>query len=170
MKRILLGAIVSAHGIRGEVLVKTFTAEPESIADYGALTDEAGAAPLTLTVVRATPKGVVARVAGVPDRTAAEKLKGRALYVPRSRLPAPDEDEFYHEDLIGLHAVAPDGAAIGEVISVQNFGAGDLLELRLTGQKATELVAFTRETVPAIDFAAGTLTVVMPAVAPDDED
>jgi 16S rRNA processing protein RimM len=169
MKLILLGAIVSAHGIRGEVLVKTFTAEPEAIADYGPLTDETGAAPLTLTIVRVTGKGVVARLAGVADRTAAEKLKGRALYVARDRLPAPAEDEFYHEDLIGLRAMAPDGASIGEVIAVHNYGAGDLLELRLAGQKATELVAFTRDTVPAIDFAAGTLTVVMPAVASDED-
>ena len=162
MKRILLGAIASAHGIKGEVLVKSFTGDPASVASYGPLTDEAGLRPITLDIVRVTPKGVIARVAGAPDRTAAEKLKGRQLYVERARLPEPDEDEFYHEDLIGLRAVAPDGATIGSVVAVQNYGAGDLLEIRRDGVKATDLVPFTRAAVPAIDFKAGQLVVVMP--------
>lgn len=181
MKRILLGTIASAHGIRGEVLVKTFTGDPAAIASYGALTDEAGGQPLTLAIVRVTPRGVIARVTlaapgnsptrgAITDRTAAEALKGRKLFVERARLPPPADDEFYHEDLIGLAAVAPNGAALGVVVAVQNYGAGDLLEIRRHGARATELVPFTRAVVPVIDITGQRVTVMMPEVADDQAD
>jgi 16S rRNA processing protein RimM len=168
MKRILLGAIASAHGIKGEVLVKTFTGDPAAVADYGPLTDDAGGYPLTLRIVRVTPKGVIARVDGAPDRTAAERLKGRQLYVERSRLPPADADNFYHEDLIGLAAVAPDGRPVGTIVAVQNYGAGDLLEVRQTGAATTDLVPFTKAHVPSLDIAGGRLTLVMPSFSDDD--
>ena len=162
-KRILLGEITGVHGIRGDVLVRAHTADPEAIADYGPLSDEAGAAPLTLKVLRQTPKGaIIARVKGISDRNGAEALKGRKLYVARDAMPEPSEDEFYHADLIGLAAVDAAGVALGEVVAVQNFGAGDLLEIRMSGTKRTELVAFTKAVVPGIDFLARRLTVVMP--------
>jgi 16S rRNA processing protein RimM len=158
VNRILLGRIAGAHGIRGEVLIKTFTGRPEDIAAYGSL-DDGGGRSFTVQVVRVTPKGVIARIAGVGDRTAAEALKGGSLYVERDRLPAPAEGEFYHTDLIGLAAVDPDGRPLGEVVAVHNHGAGDLLELRLAETGKTELVAFTDTFVPEVDLAARRIVV-----------
>ena len=169
-RRILLGQIASAHGIRGEVLIKSFAANPEDIAAYGPLEDESGYGRVALSVVRVTPKGVIARVAGVDDRTAAEKMKGVKLYVQRAKLPKAEAGEYYHADLIGLKAVDPDGADIGEIISVPNFGAGDLIEVRLTGTPQTELVPLTDACVPSIDLERGVAVVVMPIAVDDDGD
>lgn len=160
-KRILLGEIGAAHGIRGDVMVRTFTVAPAAIADYGPLTDAAGGAPLKLKVLRVTPKGVVARIAGIADRNGAEALRGRKLYVLRAAMPEPEEDAFYHEDLVGLAAVDAAGAAIGKVVGVQNYGAGDLLEVRLAAGGGNELVPFTKAFVPQVDIAAGRVVVVM---------
>lgn len=170
-KLILLGEITGAHGIRGEVLVRSYTGDPEAIADYGALTDADGNAPLMLKVLRLTPKGaVVARVQGVADRNAAEALKGRKLYVARAAMPEPgDSDEFYHADLVGLAAVDAEGNSLGEVVAVVNYGAGDLLEIKLAGARGTELVPFTKAFVPEIDLTSRRLVVVMPVAAPDAE-
>ncbi len=161
--RILLGRIAGAHGIRGEVLIKTFTAAPENVGAYGPLSDESGTRTFKLKSARATPKGVVARLQGVDDRNGAEALKGIALYIERDRLPAAAEGEFYHADLIGLAAVDGDGKPIGEIVAVQNYGAGDLLEIRLAGSSKTELVPFTDAAVPEVDIAARRVVVVMPA-------
>ncbi len=163
-QRILLGEITGAHGIRGEVLVRSYTSNPEAIADYGALTDEIGAAPLSMKVLRMTPKGaVVVRVKGVADRNGAEALKGRKLYVARQAMPEPnDEDDFYYADLIGLAAVDPESNALGKIVAVQNFGAGDLLEVRVTATNKTEFIPFTKACVPEVDITAGRVTVVMP--------
>ena len=167
--RILLGRIAGAHGIRGEVLVHTFTEVPENIGAYGALTDAGGVRQLNLKVVRVTPKGVIARVAGVADRNAAEVLKGVELYVERARLPPAADGEFYYADLIGLTAVGADGKTIGSIAAVQNFGAGDLLEVRLSGSSKTELVPFRDAFVPEVDLAARRVVVVLPsAVAEED--
>jgi 16S rRNA processing protein RimM len=150
--RILLGRIVGAHGIRGEVRITTFAARPEDVAAYGPLDDGAGRT-FKIEAVRATAKGVVARLAGIRDRTAAEALKGASLYVDRERLPAPNEGEFYHADLIGMAAINAEGGAVGEVVGVHNHGAGDILEIRLVGSGKTELVAFTDAFVPEVDLA-----------------
>src|SRR5688572_13949524 len=104
-RRVLLGHIAGAHGIRGAVLVRSYTAEPAAIAGYGALETEDGSARYVLSVEGATAKGLICRIAGVGDRTAAEALKGVALYVARDRLPPPDAGEYYHADLIGLAVV-----------------------------------------------------------------
>ena len=168
---ILLGRIVGAHGIRGDVIVHSFAAVPENIGSYGPLTDKAGTRSFKLRVLRTTPKGaVIARVAGIGDRNAADALKGVELYIAREKLPDPDEGEFYHADLIGLSAVGPDGAEIGEIIAVHNFGAGDLIEIRLAGGSKTELVVFSDRNVPSVDLASRRAVVVMPASAPDDGD
>ncbi|NOT72281.1 MAG: ribosome maturation factor RimM [Hyphomicrobium sp.] len=173
-RRILLGQIGSAHGIRGDVMVRTYTADPASIAAYGPLTDKDGARPLTLSVVRVTDKGVVARIKGVSDRNAAELLRGRELYVLRAKLPDADEAEYYHADLIGLEAVTEDGHPFGRVIAVQNFGAGDLLEIRVGDSRDVEFIPFTNACVPDVDIAAGRLTVVPPVLTgeagPDDRE
>jgi 16S rRNA processing protein RimM len=160
-ERILLGRVAGAHGIRGEVLIRTFTERPEDIATYGPL-DDGGGRTFQIEAARVTPKGVVARIAGVADRDAAEALKGAQLYVDRDRLPAPGEGRFYHADLIGLAAVDPEGRPLGEIVGVHNYGAGDLLELRLAGSGKTELVAFTEAFVPEIDLAARRAVVLLP--------
>ncbi len=168
--RILLGRIAGAHGIRGEVLIKTFTAAPENIGAYGPLSDETGTRTFKLKSARATPKGVVARLQGVDDRNGAEALKGIALYIERDRLPEAAEDEFYHADLVGLAAVSPDGKPVGEIIAVQNYGAGDLLEIRLAGSSKTELVPFTDAAVPQVDVAARRVVVLMPGTDETEEE
>ncbi len=167
---ILLGRIVGAHGIRGEVLVHSFAEEPGNIGSYGALSDKTGTRTFKLRVLRLTPKGaIVARISGISDRNAAEALKGVELYVARDKLPEPDEDEFYHADLVGLAAVAPDGVPIGEIVAVQNYGAGDLIEIRIPGRKDTELVPFSDRFVPEVDIPARKVVVVMPVSAADED-
>ncbi len=160
--RILLGHITGAHGIRGEVVVRTYTARPEDIGAYGPLEDESGTRAFVLASVRAGPKGVVVRIEGVRDRNAAEALKGAALHVPRSRLPDLPEGEFYQEDLVGLKAVDPGGRPVGTVVAVLNYGAGDILELEVPGARQTELIPFKSAYVPAVDIAGGRLTIVRP--------
>jgi 16S rRNA processing protein RimM len=162
--RVLLGRIAGAHGIRGEVLIKTFTAAPEDIGAYGPLSDVAGARAFRIAHARSTQKGVVARIEGVSDRNAAEALRGVDLYIARERLPAAPEGEFYHVDLVGLDAVDPQGNAVGEIVAAHNFGAGDLLEVRLIGSGKTELLPFTDAVVPEVDLVARRVVVVLPRV------
>lgn len=167
--RILVGEITGAHGIRGDVLVRSYTETPDAIASYGPLTDASGKKSYSLRVVRVTSKGIVARVAGIDDRNGAEPLRGTKLYIERSKLPATSEAEFYHADLIGLGAVAADGSALGKIVSVQNFGAGDLLELKpLEGE--TEFIPFESRWVPSVDIAAGLLVINRPVVTVDEDD
>ena len=167
---ILLGRITGAHGIRGEVIVHSYAEVAEDIAAYGPLADQAGARAFSLKVVRVTPKGVIARIKGVDDRNAAEALAGTELYIARDKLPKPAVDEYYHADLIGLSAVSPEGKAIGHIVAVDNFGAGDLLEIRLEDSLRTEFVAFTDACVPQVDIKAGCVVVVMPESGDGDED
>ncbi len=159
----LLGRIAGAHGIRGEVLIKSFTAAPEDIGAYGALSDADQKRSLRIASARTTQKGVVARIEGVSDRNAAEALRSVDLYVARDRLPPASEDEFYHADLIGLAVVDPQGNAVGEVVATHNFGAGDLLEVRLAGTSKTEFRPFTDAIVPEVDLQARRVVVVLPA-------
>lgn len=162
-KLILLGHVAGAHGIRGEVSIKTYTGAPQDIGAYGPLSDEAGVRKFTIKVVRVTPKGVViARIKGVDDRNAAEALQGTALHVARAKLPPADDAEFYHADLIGLTAVDAANQSIGRIVSVQNFGAGDLLELAFDAGGKTEFVPFTRAVVPQVDIPGGRVVVVVP--------
>ena len=169
--RILLGRIAGAHGIRGDVLIKTFTAVPENIGAYGPLSDQSGTRTFKIQNARVTPKGgVVARIKGVTDRNSAEALKGVDLFIERERLPAATEGEFYHTDLIGLPAVDRDGATVGEIMAVHNFGAGDLLEIRLAGSSKTELVPFTDAAVPEVDMTARRVVVVMPGADEAEEE
>ncbi len=160
--RVLVGRIGAAHGVRGEVLIQSYTEDPQAIGSYGPLLTEDGTRRIEIKFVRVTPKGIVARIAGIGDRNGVEALKGLALYVERARLPAAAEGEFYRADLVGLRAVAPDGAALGMIVAVDNYGAGDILELRLEGTHETELIPFADAYVPAVDIAAGTITVVLP--------
>jgi 16S rRNA processing protein RimM len=169
-QRVLLGEIISVHGIKGEVIVRCHTADPESISAYGALQDEGGRRAFTVTAVRTGPKGVIARIDGIQDRTAAEALRGTRLYVERAKLPMPDDGSYYVTDLVGLSAHDASGGRIGEVTAVHNFGAGDILELSVDGRTATELLPFTDAFVPAVDLTAGTVTVVLADGNEDGED
>ncbi len=168
-KRILLADIVSAHGIRGEVVLRTYTADPEDIGAYGALADESGSRSFRIVRAKAGTKGVIAQLAGISTRNQAEALRGTKLYVARAALPPPADGDYYHEDLIGLTVITPDGGTIGKVAAMQNFGAGDLLEIQLSGGKATEFVPFTDTYVPTVDIAAGTVVVIMPVMVGDPE-
>ena len=158
----LLGHIAGAHGIKGAVLVRSYTAEPEAIAGYGPLEDERGAARFTLTVEGATAKGLICRVAGVADRTEAERLKGAALYVARGRLPEPEAGAYYHADLIGLAAVTETGDRLGEVVEVLNFGAGDILEVRPKDAGRTVLYPMTEAVVRRVDLDGGVIVLAPP--------
>ena len=158
---VLLGRITGAHGIRGEVSLQSFTEVPEAIGSYGELQDARGTRRFRLSNVRFSGKRLTARVDGVSDRNAAEALAGQELFVARSRLPPAADDEFYHADLVGLIAHDGDGKEIGEVVAVQNFGAGDLLEVRLSGSQRTELFPFTKATVPVIDLPSRRLVITI---------
>ncbi len=160
--RICLGQIGAPHGVRGEVRLRSFTADPDAIAAYGPLETEDGHV-LQIESLRRAKDHFVARLAGVADRDAAERLTNVKLYVLRERLPAPDHaDEFYHADLIGLAVVDRGGEKLGTVIAVHNFGAGDLIEVRPTDGNATQMLPFNEATVPVVDLAAGRLVVELP--------
>ena len=169
-QRILLGRITTAHGIRGDVVIDSFTGAPEDIGAYGPLQSADGARDFTVKVVRVTPKGVIAHVKGVDDRNGAEALRGVDLFVARAKLPEADDGEFYYADLEGLRVENEAGEAIGKVVAVQNFGAGDLLEVRLGDERGTELIPFTDAFVPVVDIAAGRVVVVMPVATADGDE
>lgn len=168
MRRICLGVIAGVHGVRGLVKIKSFTQVPADIGAYGPLENESGSRRFEVAVKGEAKGAVLAAIAGIKDRDAAEALKGIRLYVAREALPAPeDEEEYYHADLIGLAAEDETGKALGTVVAVQNHGAGDILEIE-DQAGAGLLVPFTRAAVPRIDLAGGRLTVLVPAEAPDD--
>jgi 16S rRNA processing protein RimM len=168
--RVCVGALAGAFGVRGEVRLKSFCAEPEAVATYGPLHTEDGGRYFEVTLTRPIPGGFAARLSGVATREAAEALKGARLYAERERLPALPDDEFYHADLIGLSVQDTGGAPLGEVVAVHDHGAGDLLEVRLKGSKATVLLPFTLEAVPTVDLAARRIVADPPlGLFPGDE-
>ena len=164
--RICVGAIAAAHGIKGEVKIKTFTSEPLNIGTYGPVSDEAGARSFQLSQVRA-PGGaagdsvVIARLDGVTDRNGAEALRGLRLYIPRDALPPAEPDEYYHHDLVGLAVVLRSGERLGKIMAVHNFGAGDLLEVGRDGADSV-MVPFTDANVPVVDLTVGRVVIEPP--------
>ena len=159
---ILVGRVAGAFGVRGEVRVNAYTDDPVALVRYRDLMGADGGPALTLTTGRPHKGALVARAKEVSTREEAEALRGLELFVPRDLLPAPDEDEFYLADLIGLAAVSPEGAAIGRIKNVQNFGAGDLLEIA-PPSGPTWWLPFTNEAVPDVRIADGLVVVVRPA-------
>ena len=158
--RICVAQIGAAHGIRGEVRLRSFTEDPMAIASYGPLESEDGTRRFEIEALRPSKDLFVARLAGITDRNAAGALTNLKLYVSRDRLPPAKDGEFYHADLVGLAAVTPDGASLGTVTAIHNFGAGDVIEIKPESGGETLLVPFTDTTVPEIDLAAGRMVVV----------
>lgn len=166
--RILLGEITSVHGIKGEVVIRSYAATPEGIAAYGPLADAGGTRHYEIVPLRSGPKGVVARIKGIEDRSAAEHLRGTKLYVARAALPEPEDEAYYVTDLVGLSAADAAGRAFGKIVAVHNFGAGDIVEVAIDGTRTTELVPFTAATVPDVSIAAGSATIILPPETLDE--
>jgi 16S rRNA processing protein RimM len=159
---VCVAVVATAHGVRGALKLRCFTERPASVAAYGPVCDRRGRELLTLRVIGTTKDGVIAEASGVTSREAAERLRGTELYVPRSRLPEPDEGEFYHTDLIGLEAVDRAGRACGRVVGVANYGAGDVIEIA-PDEGETLLVPFTAAAVPEVDLAHRRVVIEPPA-------
>jgi 16S rRNA processing protein RimM len=160
-RNILLGAVIGAHGLKGEVKVKTFTRSPETLGAYGPLHTEDGRS-FTLTHWRSNrPDEAIVRFAEVTGRNAAEALKGTELFVSRAALPKAEADEFYHADLIGLRAEDQEGRVIGTVAALHNFGASDVIEITRDDGDSV-MLPFTREVVPLIEIEAGRVIIAAP--------
>jgi len=166
--RICVGAIAGSFGVKGEIRLKSFCAEPEDIATYGPLWSEDGGRTFTVDLTRAVKNGFAARVEGVATKEAADALKGTRLYADRTALPSLLDDEYYHADLIGLEVVDTGGTVLGRVHAVHNHGAGDLLEIAGPGLKTAVLLPFTQGAVPTVDLASGRIVADPPdGVFPD---
>lgn len=157
---VCVGVIVGAHGVRGAVRIKSFTEVPADMAVYGPVSDETGKLRYRLTLLGESKGVVLAELKGVSDRNAAEALKGMKLWVERSALPPPDEEEFYYSDLVGLRAELADGTEMGRVKGVFDFGGGDVVEI--AGPQGSVMLPFTRAAVPLVDVAGGRLVVEPP--------
>jgi 16S rRNA processing protein RimM len=162
--RICVARIGAAHGVRGEVKLWSFTQDPAAVASYGPLETQDGTRRLEIKALRPAKDHFVARIAGVDNRDAAEKLRNLELYIPRARLPEIDDaDTFYHADLIGLDVVTSDGVQIGTVHALHNFGAGDIIEIIPIGGSDALMLPFNETTVPKINIAGKQIVVVLPA-------
>jgi 16S rRNA processing protein RimM len=168
-RRVCVAQIGGPHGVRGEIRLRSFTAEPEAVARYGPLQTEDGRRSFEIeAMLRQDKDAMIVRLRGVDDRNAAEGLRNLRLYVPRARLPATEDGEtFYHADLVGLAVVDAQGRSIGTVAGVHNFGAGDLIEVEPFGGGPTTLLPFTDTVVPRVDIAAGRVVIDPPADAPE---
>lgn len=160
-QKICVAKIGAAHGVRGEVRLWPFTEDPMSVIDYGPLSTRDGARRFEVVRARIAKDHLVAVIKGVTNRDEAERLNGIELYVARDALPATDEGEYYHADLIGLAAIDPRGASIGTVTAIHNFGAGDIIEIAPKSGPSL-LLPFTDAVVPTVDLAAGHVVVELP--------
>jgi len=159
---VLIAAVIGAHGLKGEVKVKTFTATPDALARYRTLHAKDGR---VFTIAQLRPgkaDEAVATLAEVVDRNTAESLRGLELFVKRDALPAPDENEFYHADLIGLTAMDEADRVIGTIRAIHNYGAGDVIEIA-RGDGDTVMLPFVKDFVPLVDLKAGRVVIAEPA-------
>lgn len=162
-ERIRVARIGAAHGVRGEVKLWPFTQDPLAVADYGPLETEDGTRRFEIETLRAAKDHLVARIAGIGDRDAAEKLRNVDLFVSRDKLPSIEEaDTFYYADLVGMAAVTPEGVPLGTITAIHNFGAGDLIEIATTAGGEPLLLPFTDAVAPDIDTARRQITIVLP--------
>jgi 16S rRNA processing protein RimM len=167
---ILMGAFGAPQGVRGEIRVKSLTKEPSAIGGYGPLTDKGCARAFAFETLRPLKDNMlIARVAGVSSREAAEALKGVEIFARRDQLPPPSEDEFYYDDLVGLEAVDAAGELLGRVVSLMNYGAGDVLEIAPAQGGETLLLPFTKRVAPRIDFDVGRIVIEQPGEVEDED-
>ena len=166
---ICVARIGAAHGVRGAVKLWTFTEDPLAVQRYGTLTTKDGARQFEVTHAREAKDHLVATLKGVTTRDEAERLNGLELYVAREKLPATDDDEYYHADLIGLAAVTTANAPLGRVVAIHNFGAGDIIEIA-PPQGSTLLLPFTNAVVPTVDLAAGRVVIELPPEIDGDDE
>ena len=159
--QVCVAEITGAHGVRGLVKLKSYTEDAAAAGSYGPVSTEDGVRSFELRLLSRQRDQWIARLDSIGTREAAEALAGVRLYIPRSRLPEAEEDEFYHADLIGLPVEIQDGEHLGTVVGVHNFGAGDLVEIR-RGDGSTVMVPFTRAVVPIVDFAGRRMVIDPP--------
>ena len=159
--QVLVGVIVGAHGIKGEVKLKSFTSDPSSIGRYGPLQSSSGQS-FEITKLKAAKDDFIASLKNIADRNAAEALKGTELFVSREKLPKLKPHEAYAHDLMGLDVVMENGATLGKLVAMPNYGAGDLLEVAIEGSSETVLIPFTNAFVPQEDFTSGKIIVNLP--------
>ncbi len=160
--QVCVARIGAPHGVRGAVKLWTFTEDPLAVTRYGPLATRDGTRSFEVAHAREGKGHLVATLKGVTTRNDAERLNGIELYVAREKLPATDEDEYYHADLIGLAAVTAVDEPLGKVIAVHNFGAGDIIEIA-PPKGATMLLPFTNAVVPTVDIAGGCVVIELPA-------
>jgi 16S rRNA processing protein RimM len=165
---ICVARIGAAHGVRGAVKLWTFTEDPLAVKHYGPLMTKDGTRQFEVTHAREAKGHLVATLKGIATRDEAERLNGLELYVARDKLPATDEDEYYHADLIGLAAVTAADEPLGRVIAIHNFGAGDIIEIA-PASGATMLLPFTNAVVPTVDLAGGRVVIELPDEIEGDE-
>jgi len=166
---VALGVFGAPQGVRGEVRIKSYTRDPKAIAAYGPLTDGRGARFVLESVRLLKDEMLVARLEGIANREAAAALTGVELFARREQLPPPDEDEFYYDDLVGLAAVSRDGAPLGRVVALNNYGAGDILEIMREGGGESLVLPFTKAVAVEIDFPAGRIVIDPPDEIEGDE-
>ena len=167
--QVCVARIGAPHGVRGAVKLWTFTEDPLAVKRYGPLMTKDGAREFEVTHAREAKGHLVATIKGIATREEAERLNGVELFIARENLPATDENEYYHADLIGLAAVTPAGEPLGRVIAIHNFGAGDIIEVA-PPQGATMLLPFTNAVVPSVDLKGGRVVIELPAEIEGDED
>ena len=160
--RICVGAISGAFGVKGEVRLKSFCADPAAIADYGALSSEDEKQSFEVTLIKPISQGYAAKLSGVRSKEAADLLKGVRLFASRDNLPNLPDDEFYHVDLIGLAVFDTGGVQIGHVKAMHDHGAGDLMEVEGPGLKSSAMLPFTQACVPTVDLESGRVVVDPP--------
>ncbi len=170
---ICVAKIGAAHGVRGEVKLWPFTGDPLAVLHYGPLSTKDGARQFEVLRARVAKDHLVAALSGIATRDDAERVNGLELYIPREALPATEADEYYHADLIGLAAIDTQGAAIGKIVAIHNFGAGDIIEIA-PARGPTLLLPFTNAVVPSVDLAKGHAVIELPGEVegdtPDDAD
>ena len=158
---ILVATIGAARGLKGEVRVKSFTDDPLDLGSFGELYDESGKKSYKLQITGKQKESLLAKIEGIEDRTAAEKVRGIKLFVRREQMPKLQEGEFFVSELVGLEARLLDGKLWGRVVLVDDFGAGPVIEVELVNGK-NEMVPFTMEIVPEVDLEKGLIVVVPP--------
>jgi 16S rRNA processing protein RimM len=166
--QICIARIGAAHGVRGAVKLWTFTEDPLAVKDYGPLMSKDGARQFEVTHAREAKDHLVATIKGVATREDAERLNGIELYIARDKLPATDDDEYYHADLIGLAAVNAANEPIGRVLAIHNFGAGDIIEIA-PPHGPTLLLPFTNAVVPTVDLKGGRVVIELPQIIEGDD-